>query len=56
MEETIDVNSAIDIAIAAIRRGSNYTDVETVSSFMILLDAIIESPNEIFSLNNPLKL
>ena len=56
MEETIDVNSAIDIAIAAIRRGSNYTDVETVSSFIILLDAIIESPNEIFSLNNPLKL
>lgn len=43
------LEKAVDTVFSAMRESSNYTDKETVASFMILINCIIESPNEVLN-------
>lgn len=43
------LGKAVDSVFTAMRKSSNYTDEETVASFMILIECIIESPNEVLN-------
>ena len=56
MENKMTIEEAVDLTIATLRGSSDYTDARTVSSFMLLLDTVIESPKNILMLKNPLKL
>lgn len=56
MDRELSLEQAIDITIAELRNSSNCADAKTVASFMVLLDTIVESPHEIITLRNPLKL
>lgn len=56
MKDYVSVTNAIGLSIDAMRRCDDYNDTKIVSTFMIVLDSIINSPSEIISLRNPLKL
>lgn len=56
MENKITIEEAVDLTIAALRVSPDYKDTRAVSSFMLLLDTIIGSPQDILTLRNPLKL
>ena len=56
MGNGLGIKNAVDSVIVALRESSDYTDTKTVASFMMLLHALIESPRDIVTLRNPLKL
>lgn len=47
---------AVDAAFLAMQKSSDYADRQTVTSFMILIDTIIDSPDEVLHLKDPSRL
>lgn len=56
MNADLTLNQAIDIAFSAMQKSSDYSDRQTVASFMILLDSITKSPNEVLTLKDSSRL
>lgn len=56
MSTDVTLNKAVDAAFLALQKSSDYSDQNTVASFMILIDTIIESPKEVLNLKDPSRL
>ena len=50
------LKNAVDVAFSTLQQSSDFSDEHTVAAFMILIDAIIESPQEVLNLKDPSKL
>lgn len=56
MSTDFTLNKAVDTAFSALQKSSDYSDQQTVASFMVLIDAIIESPQKVLNLKDPSRL